>query len=129
MSSYTHSLQRAVPLAVRQLVWFAVVCAVAFLVPYLGVSVLDMQHDVFYLVYFAVTIALLASYIRVERVDAGEVFRCGWRWSLALGVVLAVFLVFNVLNTEDATARPHGAYFVFELLWRGVGYGLSTRSC
>ena len=53
-----------------------------------------------------------------------EVFRCRWRWSLGLGVVLAVFLVFNVFNTEDATTRPHGAYFVFELLWRGVGYGL-----
>ena len=47
-----------------------------------------------------------------------------WRWSLGLGVVLAAFLVFNVFNTEDATARPHGAYFLFELLWRGVGYGL-----
>jgi len=33
-------------------------------------------------------------------------------------------LVFNVINTEHATARPHGLYFVFELLWRGVGYGL-----
>ncbi len=53
-----------------------------------------------------------------------QIFRRRWRWSLGLGVVLAVFLVFNVFNTEDATARPHGAYFVFELLWRGVGYGL-----
>ena len=121
---YTHPVPRAEPQAVRQLVWFTLVCAVAFLVPYLGVSVLDMQHDVFYLVYFAVTIALLASYVRVEQVDVAEVFRCRWRWSLGLGVVLAVVLVFNVFNTEDPTARPHGAYFVFELLWRGVGYGL-----
>jgi hypothetical protein len=28
------------------------------------------------------------------------------------------------LNTNDASARPRGPYFVFELLWRGVGYGL-----
>ena len=47
-----------------------------------------------------------------------EIFRGRWRWSLGVGVILAVFLVFNVFNTEDATARPHGAYFVFELLWR-----------
>jgi hypothetical protein len=33
-------------------------------------------------------------------------------------------LVFNVFNTEHATARPRGLYFLFELLWRGVGYGL-----
>jgi hypothetical protein len=30
----------------------------------------------------------------------------------------------NVFNTENATERPRGLYFVFELLWRGVGYGL-----
>ena len=77
-----------------------------------------------YLVYFAVTIALVATYVRVEQVDVAEIFRQRWRWSLGAGVVLAAFLVFNVFKTSDATARPHGAYFVFELLWRGVGYGI-----
>jgi hypothetical protein len=124
MSAYTHPVPRAIPAAARHLVWFAVVCGIAFLVPYLGVSVLDLQHDVFYLVYFAVTIVLVAAYVRAEHVDMGKIFRSRWRWSLALGVVLAAFLVFNVFNTSDATTRPHGAYFVFELLWRGVGYGV-----
>jgi hypothetical protein len=124
VSSYTHPVPRAIPEVVRHLAWFAVVCVVAFLVPYLGVSVLDLQHDLFYLVYFAVTIALVATYVRVEQVDVAAIFLRRWRWSLGVGVVLAAFLVFNVFNTEDATARPHGAYFLFELLWRGVGYGL-----
>jgi hypothetical protein len=124
MSVYTQPLSRSIPDVVRHLVWFAVVCVVAFLVPYLGVSVLDLQHDVFYLFYFAVTIALVATYVRVEQVDVAAIFRRRWRWSLGAGLVVAVFLVFNVFNTSDATARPHGAYFVFELLWRGVGYGL-----
>lgn len=124
MSAYTHSVPRAAPEAVRQLVWFAFVCVVAFLVPYVGVSVLDLQHDLFYLVYFVVTIGMVAAYVRVEHVDVAEVFRRGWRWSVGLGVLVAAFLVFNVFNTADATARPHGAYFVFEVLWRGVGYGV-----
>jgi hypothetical protein len=124
MSVYTQPLSRSIPEVVRHLAWFAVVCVVAFLVPYLGVSVFDLQHDLFYLVYFAVTIALVATYVRVEQVDVAAIFRRRWRWSLGLGVLLAVFLVFNVLNAEDATERPHGAYFVFELLWRGVGYGV-----
>ena len=89
---------------------------------------LDLQHDLFYLVYFAVTIALVATYVRVEQVDVAEIFRQRWRWSLGIGVVLAGFLVFNVFNTSDATARPHGAYFVFELLWRGVGYGADRHA-
>ena len=124
MSAYTHPVARAVPQAVRQLAWFALVCAVAFLIPYLGVSLLDLQHDVFYLAYFAITLALLASYVRVEHVDVAEVFRRRWQWSLGIGAVLAGVLVLNVFNTEHATARPHGLYFAFELLWRGVGYGL-----
>ncbi len=124
MSTYTHPVSGTVPHAVRQVAWFAAVCGIAFLVPYLGVSVLALQHDVYYLVYFAVTIALVATYVRVEQVDVAEIFRQRWRWSLAAGVVLAAFLVFNVFKTSDATARPHGAYFVFELLWRGVGYGI-----
>ena len=124
MSVYTHSVPRPASEAVRQLVWFAAVCAVAFLVPYLGVSVLDLQHDVYYLVYFAVTIAAVATYVRVERVEVAEIFQQRWRWSLGVGVVVAALLVFNVFKTSDATARPHGAYFLFELLWRGVGYGV-----
>jgi hypothetical protein len=124
MSVYTHPVPRAVAKPVRQLAWFTLVCAVAFLVPYLGVSVLALQHDVFYLVYFAVTLVLVASYVRAEHVPVAEVFRARWRWSLGIGVLLAAFLAFNVFHTEDATARPHGAYFVFELAWRGVGYAL-----
>ena len=124
MSSYTHPVPRALPQTVRQLAWFGLICGAAFLVPYLGVSVLDLQHDVFYLLYFAVTIALIAAYVVSEQVDVVGVFRSRWGWSLALGVALAVFLVVNVFNMEDATARPSGLYFAFELLWRGVGYGV-----
>ena len=85
MSAYTHPVPRAIPEAVRHLVWFAAVCALAFLVPYLGVSVLDLQHDVFYPVYFAATIALVATYVRIEQVDVAEIFRQRWRWSLGIG--------------------------------------------
>jgi hypothetical protein len=124
MSAYTHPVPRAVPHAVRHLGWVALVCVVAFLVPYLGVSVLGLQHDVFYLGYFAVALALIGSYVRIEQVAVGDVFRERWRWSVGIGVLLAAFLVFNVVNTENGTGRPHGAYFLFELLWRGIGYAL-----
>ena len=124
MSAYSHPAPHAIPRAAHQLIWFAAVSAVAFLVPYLGISVLELQHDVFYLLYFVAVLALLSAYVVVEQVDVAEAFRSRWRWSVAVGVVLAVFLVFNVFSTEDATARPGGVYFAFELLWRGVGYGL-----
>ena len=40
-----------------------------------------------------------------------------------LGLVFGIALVRNVLG-EDATPRPDGAYFVFELIWRGGIYGM-----
>jgi hypothetical protein len=125
VSTYTHHRSTAAfPLASRDAAWFVFGSAIAFAIPYLGVSMLDLQHDVYYLVYFAVTLALLVSYVRVEQIDVAEVFRRRWRWSVGSGIVLAAFLVLNVLHGSDATARPHGGYFAFELAWRGLGYGI-----
>jgi len=128
MSAHAHSVPRAAPEVVRQLLWFAALCGVAFAVPYVGISVFDLQHDVFYLVYFLITIAAVGMYLRVERLEVPELLRQRWSWSLAIGVVVAAFLVFNVFKTSEATPRPHGAYFIFELLWRGVGYGVPDSS-
>lgn len=114
----------AVSHVARQLGWFAVGSVAAFLIPYVGVSVLGLQHDVFYLAYFALTVALLGAYVRTEHVDVRGLFTRSWVWSLAIGAVAAVALWRNVISNSSATPRPHGAYFVFELLWRGVGYGV-----
>jgi hypothetical protein len=124
MSTYAHSLPRMIPGTARQLGWFVAVCCVAFLVPYLGVSVFDVPHDLYYLAYFAVTVAVLVAYVRVEDVEVAKIASDRRLWSLGVGAVLAIFLAFNVLTTESAAPRPRGFYFAFELLWRGVGYGL-----
>lgn len=122
MSSYAQSLPASVPHVLRELSWFVLGLLVAFAVPYLGVSVLDLQHDLYYALYFAVTLGLLGGWARAEHVDVAEPFRRRWKWSVGIGVVVAALVVSNVLS-DDATDRPGGAYFVFELLWRGVGYG------
>jgi hypothetical protein len=114
----------ALPHAARHLGWFTFGSVVAFLIPYVGVSVLDLQHDVFYLAYFALTLALLSAYVRTEHVDVRDLFSRNWVWSVTIGLVTAAALWRNVVSSSDATPRPHGPYFVFELAWRGVGYGV-----
>ena len=65
---------------------------------------------------------LCAAYVR--RTGSTSDRRCTRHWKLGslLGLVFGVALVRNVL-TEDATPHPDGAYYVFELIWRGGVYG------
>ncbi len=123
MATLAHTRSAPIPDVVRQGAWFVFGSALAFAIPYVGVSQLHLQHDVYYGTYFAVTLAMLAAYVRTEQIDVRPLFTRHWRSSLIVGIPVAAFVVWNVFRTDDATSRPHGAYFVFELLWRGVGYG------
>jgi hypothetical protein len=41
-----------------------------------------------------------------------------------LGLASAAFVTWSVLGRIDPTPHPSGAYFAFEILWRGVIYGI-----
>jgi hypothetical protein len=105
-----------------QLRWFGAAAVVGFVVPYFGSSVLDLDHDVYLAIYFASVLTLFAVYVRSTGLDVWTTLTRHWKLGSLLGVVLGVVLVRNVLG-EDATPRPDGAYFVFELIWRGGIYG------
>jgi hypothetical protein len=116
-----HRVQSA---TLTHLGWFATGAVFAFLVPFVLSSALDLDHDLYYLVYFAAAGAFLATYAQATRLDVAALFTRNWRWSLALGVVASAFLVFRILSAEDSTPRPGGLYFFFEIGWRGVLYGV-----
>jgi hypothetical protein len=122
MSTVFHVRATALPHWLRHAAWFAFVAAAAFLIPLVGVSLLDLHHDLYYLLYFATTVALLVTYVREERVELRRILTGAWPWSLGVGIVIGVAQIFNILG-EDATDRPAGSYFAFELFWRGVTYG------
>jgi hypothetical protein len=103
--------------------WFAAGAAIAFLVPYVFTSVLDLHNDLYYLIYFSAAIAFLAAYISVTRADVVALFTTGWRISLLLAIPTTAFVVVNVLS-RDSTPGAHGLYAVFQVGWRGVAYGV-----
>jgi hypothetical protein len=105
-----------------QLPWFCAAAVIGFAVPYLGSSLLALHHDVYLAIYFASVLALCAAYVRRTALDVGSTLSRHWKLGSLLGLVFGVALVRNVL-TEDATAHPDGAYYVFELIWRGGVYG------
>jgi hypothetical protein len=105
-----------------QLRWFVLAVVVGFSVPFVGSSVLDLQHDVYLGIYFAVVLGLFAAYTVATGLDLRATVTRNWKLGVALGAIVGFALVRNVLS-EDATPRPHGAYYVFELIWRGGIYG------
>jgi hypothetical protein len=101
-----------------QLRWFGAAAAVGFAAPFIGSTLLDLQHDLYLGVYFAVVLGLFAAYAKATQLDVRATFGRHWKLGVVLGVVFGAALVRNVL-AEEPTPRPHGAYFVFELIWRG----------
>ena len=95
---------------------------VGFAVPYVGSSVLGLHHDVYLAIYFASVLALCGAYVRRTGLEVRETLSRNWKLGSVLGLVFGVVLVRNVFS-DDATPRPDGAYFVFELIWRGGIYG------
>jgi len=108
-----------------QLAWFAAITVVAFLLPFVGTSVLDLQHDVYLLLYFVGVASVLTLYVTVTDFDVRSFVAQNWRLSAVIGLASGAFVVWNVLARNDATPRPDTAYFAFEFLWRGVAYGVA----
>jgi len=108
---------------VTHLAWFTAGVVIAFLIPFVFSSVLDLNHDLYYLVYFTAAAVFLATYAKTTRLDVVALFTRSWRWSLVLGVIASAFLVFRILSGENSTAHPNGLYFIFAIGWRGVLYG------
>ena len=105
-----------------QLRWFATACVVGFAVPFLGSSVLDLQHDLYLGIYFAAVLGLLWVYVVATELDIRAVLTRNWKPGVLLGLFFGFLLVRNVYS-EGATPHPDGAYFWFELIWRGAIYG------
>jgi hypothetical protein len=106
-----------------QLAWFAVGATLAFFVPYIFSSALNLQRDLYYLIYFASVGSFLAVYVRSTGLSIREMFRRSLPLTLIAGVIIAGLEVMNIVRNSLPTPHPLGAYFGFELLWRGLVYG------
>lgn len=108
----------------QQVAWFIGVSVIAFLVPLVFSSWLGLHHDVYYLVYFSTVLAVLRVYVRASRINLTQAMTRRWPLSLGWGIASAAFVIWSVLGRIESTPHPSGGYFVFEIGWRGVAYGV-----
>ncbi|HEY7149513.1 MAG TPA: hypothetical protein VH420_08710 [Gaiellaceae bacterium] len=102
--------------------WLAAAAIVGFTVPFVGSSLLGLQHDLYLGVYFVAVLALVWAYAVMTRLDLRATLARNWKLGVALAIVVGVLLVRNVFS-DAATPHPNGAYYWFELVWRGGIYG------
>ena len=89
---------------------------------WLGTTVLGLQHDLYYLIYFTFALGYLGWSATKSHIAWRAVLRRNIWWSLGLGALVA-FAVARQIMGGDGTPHPQGGFYGFELVWRGVVYG------
>lgn len=107
----------------RHAAWLAGGALMAFAVPYVLADRLGVQRDVYYGLYVASVLALMAGWMHDTGRSPAVLCTRRWRWALGLGLVFAAASVVIALRAEEATAHPGGAEFIGAIVWRGLVYG------
>jgi hypothetical protein len=102
--------------------WLVGGAVVTFAVSLIASDLAGLHHDLYLLIYSTIALSSLAWFVAASGVAWRQVLRSNLWWSLAIGVLVAVAVVGQAMD-QAGTAHPGGAYFVFELVWRGVVYG------
>jgi hypothetical protein len=101
--------------------WLAGGALVTFAVSWLSTTVLELHHDVFYLVYLTFALGYLIQFARAGAPWREVLTRNVW-WSLTIGVLVGIAVARQIMSLSGTT-HPGGAFFSFELVWRGLVYG------
>jgi hypothetical protein len=131
MAVTTHVLARASgakatasgPSARAAVAWLLGGAAVTFAASFVASDLLGLHHDLYLLVYATFAMGYLAWFLARSGVVWREVLRKNLWWSLAVGVAVGLVVVRQLLD-QAGTAHPRGTYFDFELVWRGLIYGV-----
>ncbi len=103
--------------------WLAGSAALLFAVSLIGTDLLGLQHDLYLLIYFTFALGYLAWFASKAGATWRHVLRANWWWSIAFGVLVGAAVIRQVMG-QTGTGHPTSGYFVFELIWRGVVYGM-----
>ncbi len=102
--------------------WLAGGAMLTFVLSFLGTTVLGLQHDLYYLIYFTFVLGYLGWFVARSGDAWRDVLRGHLWWSLGVGALVGFAVVRQVMD-QVGTPHPGGAFYGFELAWRGVVYG------
>jgi xanthine/uracil permease len=97
--------------------------AVAFLVPFVVADQLELQRDLYLVVYVAAVVGLFFGWARDTHQSLPEMLGRRRRLAVALGIAFAAIGAVIAIGAEEGSPHPGGIEFVGALLWRGLVYG------
>jgi hypothetical protein len=103
--------------------WFCDGLLLFFLISWVGTTALTLDNDFYYAIFIWSALTFLYRYVRTTNSDVVFWVRARWRSSLFFGVLASIYVAVNVWNANP-TERPGGLLLIFEVLWRGVVYGV-----
>lgn len=127
-STATPTLQAAAselaPVAARRhLAWLLGGMAVAFLVPFVVADQLELQRDLYLVVYITAVMGLFAGWVRDTHQSLHVLFTRRLRLAVALGVAFGAIGTVIAIGAEPGSPHPGGIEYAGALLWRGIVYG------
>lgn len=105
-------------------VWVAVACALGFATTAVFSGWLKLPRNLFLIPYIALSSIFLVCFFVMNRIDVAALLAANWIWGIVAGVLIAVFLVFNV-KSQPASRESQGLRLVLEITWSGLVYGLA----
>jgi hypothetical protein len=106
----------------KHLKWIILGALVGFGASFIFGDLLTLPLDLYYLLYFTITIIFFAIYIRKTRLNLREWLSRRWVWGVLLGLIFGALMVQNVLS-RPATEKFTGPYLAWLIFWRGLVYG------
>lgn len=102
--------------------WYAAAAALFFAVPLIGTDLLGLQPDLFYLGYFTVAVAFIATFVARHTAQLRELWTLHLWQSIVVGALVGATLAIGIFQ-QTGSAHAEGWRFGFEIVWRGVVYG------
>lgn len=106
------------------LVWVVAAGVLGFAISTIFAGILRLPRNVYLIPYIGLSALFLYAYVRWSGLSIAELFQHNWVWGLVGAMLLAVFLVRNVLS-QPVAPKSRGLTLVLDILWSGVAYGLT----
>jgi hypothetical protein len=106
------------------LAWIVVAALFGFAISFLFAGRMHLTRRLFLIPYVIFTGWFLYVFVRWSGISFQEMIRHNWIWGLLGAVLLAIFLVKNILS-QPGSPSTKGILLAFDVLWLGVIYGLT----